>query len=60
MTVYYIEEIIGEDGWGSRTYRKISPIFDSNKKAEDWAKEHKINIHDQSYPDYLLREAIVQ
>lgn len=60
MTVYYIEEIIGESGWGYRTYRKISPIFDSNKKAEDWAKEHKINIHNQSYPEYLLREAIVQ
>ena len=60
MTVYYIEELISEGVWGYRTYARISPIFDSDKKAEDWAKENKIDIHDKSYLTYRLREAIVQ
>ena len=60
MTVYYIEKVIKEDGWGNRTYSRISPIFDSSKKAEDWAKENKIDIHEKSYPTYFLKEVIVQ
>lgn len=44
MTVYWVEELKGIGCWGNVDYKKISPLYDSKSKAENWAKENNISL----------------
>lgn len=56
MIVYYIEKLTEIGAWGDSHYKKVSPLFTDKESAENYAKEHKMDIYcKEQYSDYHLR-----